>query len=244
MQPAQRGLGHLVVPAILLLLGFLVTSALVVERKREEQLPSRAAELLELIRTQEDGIEELSDEARSLSTRLRQMQRTGAVESERLREALTGLDPLGLTASVAPARGPGVVVELADSDAPARTRGELTDLRIQDVDLRLVVNALWQAGAEAVAINGSRVGGTTAIRAAGDRILVNFAPVTSPYRISAIGSPEGLESGLRDAEISRQFDVWTQIYGLGFGVKTAQELTVPGLEAADRLDWARPVEEG
>ncbi|MGH2692260.1 MAG: DUF881 domain-containing protein [Actinomycetota bacterium] len=240
MQPASRGLTS-VIPAILLLIGFLVTSAVVEERRREEQLPTRAAELLDLIRTQENGIEELSAEARSLSAGLRELQRSGAVESERLREALTGLDRLALPSSVAPAHGPGVVVELADSEASPRTRGELTDLRIQDVDLRLVVNALWQAGAEAVAINGHRVGGITAIRAAGDRILVNFAPIASPYRVSAIGSPEGLESGLRDSEISQQFGVWTQIYGLGFGVRTEQALSVPGLETAERLEWARPV---
>jgi uncharacterized protein YlxW (UPF0749 family) len=244
MQPAMRGAGGLVVPVILLLLGFLVTSAVVEERRREEQLPSRAAELLELIRVREAGIRELSSEARKLSTRLRDLQRTRALESERLRGALVGLNRLGLPASVASARGPGVVVELADSDTSPQTRGELTDLRIQDVDLRLVVNALWEAGAEAIALNGQRVGATTAIRAAGDRILVNFAPVASPYRVSAVGSPEALESRLRDTEISRQFDVWTQIYGLGFDVTASRELRLPGLEAAERLEWARPAEEG
>jgi uncharacterized protein YlxW (UPF0749 family) len=243
MQP-DRGPASLIVPAILLLLGFLVTSALVEERRREEQLPSRAAELLDLIRTQEAGIQELSVEAHALSSRLRDLQRTGAMESSLLRDALDDLNRLSLPASVVAARGPGVVVELADSESSPQTRGELTDLRIQDVDLRLVVNALWQAGAEAVSINGHRVGATTAIRAAGDRILVNFAPLASPYRVSAIGSPEQLESGLTETEISEQFDVWTQIYGLGFEVRTSQDLTVPGLEAADRLEWAHPVEEG
>jgi uncharacterized protein YlxW (UPF0749 family) len=244
MQPAVRGVGSFVVPVILLSLGFLVTSAVVEERRREEQIPSRAAELLELIRGREDGIAELSIQARKLSTRLRELQRSRALESERLRGALVSLNRLGLPSSVESARGPGVVVELADSEASPQTRGELTDLRIQDVDLRLVVNALWQAGAEAIAVNGRRVGATTAIRAAGERILVNFAPVTSPYRVSAIGSPEALESGLRDSEISSQFDVWEQVYGLGFGVRAAQELRLPGLEAAERLEWARPVEEG
>jgi uncharacterized protein YlxW (UPF0749 family) len=230
-----------VIPAILLLLGFLVTSALVEERKREEQIPSRAAELLELVRAREAGIEELSAEARLLSSRLADLQRAGSVESERLSEALAGLDSLRLPASVVPATGPGVVVELSDSASSPQTRGELTDLRIQDVDLRLVVNALWQAGAEAVAVNGHRLGATTAIRAAGDRILVNFVGIASPYRVSAIGDPDGLESGLRETEISRQFDVWTQIYGLGFSIRSSGDLTVPGLDAAERLEWARPV---
>ena len=244
MQPASGRAGGIVVPAILLVLGFLVTSALVEERRREEQLPSPAAELLELIRTREAGIEELSAEAASLSSSLRELQRNAALESELLGEAVEGLDRLRLPSSVAAASGPGVIVEMSDSGSSPQTRGELTDLRIQDVDLRLVVNALWQAGAEAIAVNGHRVGATTAIRSAGDRILVNFTPVASPYRVSAIGDPDALESGLGESEISRQFDVWTQIYGLGFSVRGSGDVSVPGLDTADRLEWARPAEEG
>jgi uncharacterized protein YlxW (UPF0749 family) len=236
----QVGPAGLVVPAILLSLGFLVTSALVQESRREEQIPSRAAALLDLIRTREAGIAELSDQAESLAARLTELQRTGAQESDRLQETIAGLGRLRLAAGAAPARGPGLIVELADSDASPRTRGELTDLRIQDVDLRLIVNALWQAGAEALAVNGHRIGGMTAIRAAGDRILVNFTPVASPYRVTAIGDPEGLESVLRDSEISQQFDVWTQVYGLGFSVQASEELSLPGLQAEGRLNWAHP----
>ena len=244
MQPAMKGLGNVVIPALLLLLGFLVTSAVVEERRREEQLPSRSAELFELIEVQEEGIAELSDEASSLSTRLGEVQRSRARESERLREALARLNGLELSSSVAAARGPGVLVELEDSQDSPRTRGEITDLRIQDVDLRLVVNALWQAGAEAVAVNGHRIGSTTAIRAAGERILVNFSPVASPYSVAAIGDPDRLENGLAESEISRQFDVWSQIYGLGFGIRTAQELELPGLESTQVLEWAAPAGEG
>jgi uncharacterized protein YlxW (UPF0749 family) len=244
MQPASDRTGGIVVAVILLVLGFLVTSALVEEHRREEQLPSRAAELLQLIRTREAGIRELSTEAASLSSRLEDLQRNAALESERLGDAVRSLDRLRLPSSVGAASGPGVVVEMSDSGSSPQTRGDLTDLRIQDVDLRLVVNALWQAGAEAIAVNDHRVGATTAIRAAGDRILVNFTPVASPYRVAAIGDPDALESGLGKSEISRQFDVWTQIYGLGFSVRGSGEVSVPGLDTADRLAWARPAEEG
>lgn len=233
----------LVVPAILLLLGFLVTSALVEESRREGQIPSRSAELLGLIETREVGIAELQGEAESLAASLEELQRTGAQDSERLSETVADLNRLRLSAAAATARGPGVVVELADSDSSPRTRGELTDLFIQDVDLRLVVNALWQAGAEAIAVNDHRIGGTTAIRAAGDRILVNFAPIASPYRLSAIGDPEELRTGLQETEISRQFDVWTQVYGLGFAIELSDDLSLPGLRSSERLEWARPVEE-
>ena len=244
MRPGSAGrAAGLVVPSILLLVGFLVTAALVEEGRREEQLPSRTAELLGLIRTRQAGVEELSAEARSLSVRLRELQSQAAMESEQLGEALAAVNGLRLPASVGPAAGPGLMVELSDSESLPLTGGEVTDLRIQDVDLRLVVNALWRAGAEAVAVNGHRVGATTAIRAAGGRILVNFAPIASPYRVTAIGDPEGLEAGLGQSEIVRQFDVWTQVYGLGFEVRASDELTVPGPEAG-RLSWARPVDGG
>lgn len=233
--------GGVVLPAILLLVGFLITSALLEEGRREAQLPSRSAELLELIRTREAGIDELSSEARSLAERLRELQRSDALGSERLQVVLADVDRLRLPASASALRGPGLVVELADSEVSPQTRGELTDLRIQDVDLRLVVNALWRSGAEAVAVNGHRIGGTSAIRSAGDRILVNFDPVASPFRITAVGDPDGLESGLHDTEISQQFDVWTQVYGLGFGVRTSKALTLPALETSEELEWARPV---
>lgn len=232
----------LLIPAILLLIGFLVTSALLEEGRREAQLPSRSAELLDLIRTREASIAELSTRASSIASRLRELQRSDAQESDQLRGILAEVDRLRLAASTGPARGPGVVVELADSGSSPQTRGELTDLRIQDVDLRLVVNALWQSGAEAVAVNGHRIGSTSAIRSAGDRILVNFDPVASPFRVSAIGDPEGLESGLQETEISQQFDVWTQVYGLGFTVRTSRALQLPALEVSDTLEWARPVE--
>jgi uncharacterized protein YlxW (UPF0749 family) len=239
---AGRAAG-LVVPAILLLVGFLVTATLVEESRREERLPSRTAELLDLIRTRQAGVAELSAETRSLSARLRELQGEAAMESDQLGEALAAVDSLRLPASVGPARGPGLTVVLSDSEALPRTGGEATDLRIQDVDIRLVVNALWRSGAEAVAVNEHRVGGTTAIRAAGDRILVNFSPIASPYRVTAIGDPERLESGLRQTEIGQQFDVWTQVYGLGFAVQASDELKLPGPDAGP-LSWARPVEEG
>jgi uncharacterized protein YlxW (UPF0749 family) len=147
-------------------------------------------------------------------------------------------------AGLAPMEGPGVVVELRDSAEAPRTRGEVLDLRIQDVDIQLMVNALWAAGGRAVAVNGRRVTATTAIREAGGRVQVNFQPVSSPYRITAIGEPDALRAGLDDSEIAEQLEVWTEVYGLGFSVRGEDALRVPGLEAGAGLSWARPAEGG
>jgi uncharacterized protein YlxW (UPF0749 family) len=130
------------------------------------------------------------------------------------------------------------VVDVADSEETPTTRGEVTDFRIQDVDLREIVNALWRAGAEAIAVNGQRVVATTAIREAGGTILVNFAPVSSPYRISAVGDPDVMRIRLDQGDLIGQFDVWEQVYGLGFAIRSASDLSLPGLQT--QLSWARP----
>jgi uncharacterized protein YlxW (UPF0749 family) len=112
--------------------------------------------------------------------------------------ALDGLSAAERGAAAQRVTGPGLLVTLANADPKADedpvggSTGDDSRGRVQDGDLQLVVNALWSAGAEAVSINGQRLGPTTAIRFAGEAVLVDFQPVTNPYEVSAIGDPDSL----------------------------------------------------
>jgi uncharacterized protein YlxW (UPF0749 family) len=53
--------------------------------------------------------------------------------------------------------------------------------------MQRVVNGLWAAGAEAVSVNGQRLTALSAIRAAGDAILVDNRPLVPPYTVLAVG---------------------------------------------------------
>jgi uncharacterized protein YlxW (UPF0749 family) len=236
---AERRQG-LALPAVLVVLGFVAAAALAQERVREEQLPGRTGELVDLVRRRQDTIAALSSEVRELGRRLENAQREAGRGSQQLRAVVADIDRLRGPAGLGGLHGPGVVVELADSAEVARTRAELTDFRIQDVDLQLVVNTLWAAGAEAVAVNGRRVTSTTAIREAGDALLVNFTAVSSPYRVGAIGHPELLRRAMADSEIAERFDVWREVYGLGYSVRTLDDLALPGLAVPTSLVWASP----
>lgn len=99
-------------------------------------------------------------------------------------------------AGATPVEGEGIVMTIADPVAAASdpSQGALPRdgandrLRVvTDADLQLLVCLLWRAGAEAIAINGNRLGVETSIRTAGNSILVGTTPVESPYRIQAIG---------------------------------------------------------
>jgi uncharacterized protein YlxW (UPF0749 family) len=120
----------------------------------------------------------------------------------------------------------GEGIEIVINDAIKTDSLETADLelaRVYDSDIQLLVNALWASGAESVSINKSRLTSTSAIRSAGDAILVNYRPLLPPFVISAIG-----DNNLRDRLIKHpdyldlQFVVKT--YGLGFNVSEIKDI--------------------
>ncbi len=147
--------------------------------------------------------------------------------------ALDLLADAELAAGLDPVSGPGLLVTLADAepDADADPVGGTAEAdvrgRVQDGDLQLVVNALWAAGAEAVAINGQRLGPTSAIRFAGEAVLVDFRPVTNPYQISAIGDPDELRARFLASPEVNALAVISESYGLRFEFAQEDELSVP-----------------
>ncbi|MGI8930229.1 MAG: DUF881 domain-containing protein, partial [Candidatus Limnocylindria bacterium] len=96
-------------------------------------------------------------------------------------------------------RGPGMIVEIADSLRPVPVGESQSNYIVLVDDLRDIVTALWGSGAEAISITGSltegapsaRLVSTTSIYGAGVAILVNGVALSPPYRIEAIG-PEGI----------------------------------------------------
>lgn len=89
--------------------------------------------------------------------------------------------------------GPGIQIILKDNNTGLSEDGtKVLDLSSQLVhfnDLLEVVNALNNAGAEAISINGQRIVQTTAITCEGNVIKINGQKVSSPFIINAIGSP-------------------------------------------------------
>lgn len=92
--------------------------------------------------------------------------------------------------------GEGIIVTLADGEPPENSL-LVSDYLVHDYDLIFVVNALFNAGAEAVSINGVRIVSTTGITCAGNIIKINDEKVGTPFKIKAIGSPERFYGALK-----------------------------------------------
>ena len=135
-------------------------------------------------------------------------------------------------------RGGGVTVTVTDGPKPADPNGQ--DLgRVLDRDIQTIVNALWSQGAEAIAVDDQRLTATSAIRAAGSAILVDYKPVTNPYTITAIG-PDDLARRFQSTATARTFHGYSNDYGMGFTVKATDDLTLPAAPAPP-LEHATPI---
>ena len=80
--------------------------------------------------------------------------------------------------------------------------------------MQRVVNGLWESGAEAVSINGQRLTALSAIRAAGDAILVDNKPLVPPYTVLAVGDGQRLSTRFQDSADGLYLHALQENYGI------------------------------
>ena len=187
-------------------------------------------------------IEEISDrllqtehERDELSEELHKMQ-TAAASADNQQDK----DLLRYRAALVPLEGEGVIVRMDDSTKPAKA-GENPNLYvIHDDDLLRVVNELRAAGAEAIAINGQRLTGTSEIRCAGPTLSVNNVRSSAPFEIRAIGDKKSLENALRmRGGVAETLGVW----GIQLDIKASNDVYIPPYRGSIRQSYARETAE-
>jgi uncharacterized protein YlxW (UPF0749 family) len=131
--------------------------------------------------------------------------------------------------------GPGVKLVVDDAKEattggngdPRETSGFSDTGRVRDRDMQRVVNGLWESGAEAIAINGQRLTALSAIRAAGDAILVDNRPLVPPYTVLAVGDGERLSSGFQNSADGLYLHALQENYGIRTGISTESDVRLP-----------------
>jgi uncharacterized protein YlxW (UPF0749 family) len=144
---------------------------------------------------------------------------------------------LELAAGTTAVQGPGVRVTVNDAkpadQASGDPRQDGVDLsRVQDGDLQRLVNGLWLAGAEHIAVNGERLTAQSAIRSAGQAILVDFTPLAPPYVVDAIGDPKTLAARFLEGPGGDWFTVLKNKWKIRFDITQQDRLDLPAAPAA------------
>ena len=185
------------------------------------------AELTERVLDTASSVEEIDTTLSGLNSEvsmLRQEALDGSGPDRALADEVADLEAeVGVTA----VEGSGLRVVLADGPPAPVDEGGPDLARVLDTDIQLVVNGLFAAGADAVAVNGQRMTALSPIRSAGQAVLVGFRPLTPPYTVTAVGPGDlagEFESGQAGSEL-KQLEV---AYGIRVDVLPEENLSIPG----------------
>lgn len=122
---------------------------------------------------------------------------------------------------------PGVMVELTDADLSKLGLDVDPGLaKVFATDLVTIVNGLWTAGAEAIAIGNQRLAPRSAISQSGEAILVNYRPILPPYQIYAVG-PDSLLSDFIKTNDFIEVNEVSRVYGIGLKVTNLDSIDIP-----------------
>lgn len=221
--------------AKLALAGGLVLAAMVVTlgaAQARVAAPGLAKERQELI----DRVDRADDRTHGLERDIERL-RTDVADRQRtaLRQPGGGQgDLVALLAGATEVRGPGIKLVVDDAKGassagggPRESAGFSDTGRLRDRDMQKIVNGLWQSGAEAVSINGQRLTALSAIRAAGDAILVDNRPLVPPYEVLAVGDKKRLGTAFQDSADGQYLHVLQENYGIRSTLSPMDEVRLP-----------------
>jgi uncharacterized protein YlxW (UPF0749 family) len=142
---------------------------------------------------------------------------------------------VGILSGAVPVHGPGVKLVVNDAkeatsggDGNPRETSDFSDTgRVRDRDLQRVVNGLWESGAEAISINGQRLTALSAIRAAGDAILVDNKPLVPPYTLLAVGNGKQLSSRFQNSADGLYLHALQEDYDIRTAISVQDDLRLP-----------------
>ncbi|UED82881.1 DUF881 domain-containing protein [Streptomyces profundus] len=231
----------------LVLAGLVVTLGAAQAREAAPTVAREREELLERVTTGTEELDQLQAQVDALRTEVAASQRIalGGDDGEVAERA----ELVALLAGASEVEGPGVELSVDDAreagqsvSGGPRDNGFSQTGRLRDRDLQRVVNGLWQAGAEAIAINGQRLTALSAIRAAGDAVLVDNRPLVPPYTVLAVGDGQALLDAFEQTSAGRYLATLRDDYGIRVDSSARDELRLPAAPSLTTRS-ARPRDE-
>ena len=102
--------------------------------------------------------------------------------------------------------------------------------KVLDSDLQRLVNGFWQAGAEAIALNGQRLTNLSTIRLAGTAITVNNRSLRRPYVLAVIGDKDTLPARFAETSSGQAWLDLTREAGLQLSITPESSIRLPATE--------------
>jgi uncharacterized protein YlxW (UPF0749 family) len=215
-RPSPTGLLVRVVTALACgLLGL----ALVVQVRSSEELGTRLdvqreEDLARILSDLSGQSDRLQEEITDLRLTLLAFESSAGRDEVALRTLQQRLDDLRILAGAVAATGQGIVLTIDD---PA---GQMTQERLVDT-----LQELRAAGAEVIAVNGTRLVASSAVVERDGQLLLDGAGLSAPYEVAAIGPPETIAEALNIP--GGAVDALEALSGVRTVVRLRTDLTLP-----------------
>ncbi len=225
----------------LLALGFLVAAQLAAEGPRVRYTSEERTPLVETALSLQATQDDLKKQIVQLRSEIQVLEADSAGSQATIRTLNDQLEQARIAAGLIKMTGTGLVLKLEDSNRPVAPGANEADYVVSAADLRTVVDQLWLAGAEGIAINDERLATSSAIIDIGGAVLVNTAYLAGPYQVAAIG-PADLFARVSVQPGFQEFVV-TRVGGFGLDLSRAEPPTVelPAFAGSVTLDQSRAV---
>lgn len=176
-----------------------------------------------------------------LRSQLSALEAEAAQRSDASRALAEQLAVLRDQAGLTPLRGPGVAVTLADGQPGGPNLADNLGYRIGFQDIQDVVDLLYAAGAEGVAVNGRRITPLSGFRGDGVDVLIDQGPpLDSPFRITAVGDQARLEQSLQDPTGLPDVRLRVERFQIQFNWQAGPDLLLPAYDSSLTPTYAHP----
>ena len=202
------------------LFGLLIALAAVQTARNADVREASRDVLINRIDERQQELSASRDRIESLRRQHDELQSTNSRVRGQLAEATVQLHALQINTGFVAVRGPGLTITVSDNPDGS------DEGRVRATDLRLLVNGLWRAGAEAIAINGRRLTAISAIVNSNISVQVNRSPLTPPYVVSAIGD-ETMADRLQSNSSGAEFQALADQFGFVVDRQNETELVLP-----------------
>lgn len=224
----------------LVALGFLIAAQARSEAPRVRYTTQERAPLVQTVLALQAQQDSLKDRILELRTRISAAEQGAAGSGALVRDLNAALRAARVAAGLVALEGPGIYLQLEDSQVPVPAGESVADYRVGARDLRLVVGELWLAGAEAVSVNGERLVPTTAFVDIGGTLLVNSAYLAPPYQVAAIGPPDLYQVLVTSPGFVELVQARADRFGIRISFAEPDRVTVPAYAGTVTLRYGRP----
>lgn len=216
-----RGRPQRTAAVVVAVFGLLVSTAFVQTSRNADVNDASRASLIRRVEGRRDRLANQQNRLANLRERNATLETNLSKLVDSYQSTLVTDRRLRATAGFAAVVGEGMRITVTDRpDADPNQQ-------VHDADLQLLVNGLWEAGAEAVAVNNQRVSTRTAVRKSGAAIRVNDVGIASPYVVEAIGDRLTLSAKLFDTTTGLGFAGVAEVYGFTYDVQNVDQLRLP-----------------